>query len=129
MSGSAARLDAINAVKSYVPPAPSFAAHEAPGEIFGQNVFSRDVMQARLPKAVFRSVVSTIDSGSPLDPSVADAVASAMKDWAMDRGATHYAHVFYPLTNRSAEKHDSFLEPDGEGSSIAEFAGKTLVQG
>ena len=129
MSGSAARLDAIRAVKSYVPPAPSFAAHEAPGAIFGQNVFSRDVMQSRLPKAVFRSVVSTIDSGSPLDPSVADAVASAMKDWAMDRGATHYAHVFYPLTNRSAEKHDSFLEPDGEGSSIAEFAGKTLVQG
>ena len=129
MSGSAARLDAIRAVKSYVPPAPSFAAHETPGQIFGQNVFSRDVMQARLPKAVFRSVVSTVDSGSPLDPSVADAVASAMKDWAMDRGATHYAHVFYPLTNRSAEKHDSFLEPDGEGSSIAEFAGKTLVQG
>ncbi len=129
MSGSAARLDAINAVKSYVPPTPSFAAHETPGEIFGQNVFSRDVMQSRLPKAVFRSVMATIEGGSPLDPSVSDAVASAMKDWAMDKGATHYAHVFYPLTNRSAEKHDSFLEPDGEGSSIAEFAGKTLVQG
>src|SRR5207342_2528667 len=72
---------------------------------------------------------ATIDHSAPLDPAVADVVASAMKDWAMEKGATHYAHVFYPLTGLTAEKHDSFLEPDSEGASIAEFAGKTLTQG
>ena len=86
-------------------------------------------MQKRLPKAVFKSVMATIEHGAPLDPVVADAVASAMKDWALEKGATHYAHVFYPLTGLTAEKHDSFLEPDGDGSALAEFAGKTLVQG
>ena len=68
-------------------------------------------MQKRLPKSVFKSVIATIEHGAPLDPAVADAVASAMKDWAMEKGATHYAHVFYPLTGLTAEKHDSFLEP------------------
>ena len=106
-----------------------FPAAEAPGEIFGQNVFTKAVMQQRLPKPVFKSVMATIEHSKPLDPSVADVVASAMKDWAMEKGATHYAHVFYPLTGLTAEKHDSFLEPGGDGSSIAEFAGKTLTQG
>jgi glutamine synthetase len=73
--------------------------------------------------------MATIEHGAKLDPSVADAVASAMKDWALEKGATHYAHVFYPLTNLTAEKHDSFLEPGGDGSTLAEFAGKTLIQG
>src|SRR5947209_9123138 len=73
--------------------------------------------------------MATIERGAPLDPMVADAVASAMKDWALEKGATHYAHVFYPMTGFTAEKHDSFLEPSGEGSSIAEFSGKTLIQG
>ena len=86
-------------------------------------------MQKRLPKPVYRSVLATIEHSKPLDPGVADVVASAMKDWAMEMGATHYAHVFYPLTGFTAEKHDSFLEPGGDGASIAEFAGKTLVQG
>jgi glutamine synthetase len=129
MSGSSARRSAVDAVRSYQPPSTSFAPAESPGEIFGLNVFSKAVMQKRLPKAVFRSVMATIDSSQPLDPTVADVVAAAMKDWAMDKGATHYAHVFYPLTGLSAEKHDSFLEPDGDGSSIAEFTGKTLTQG
>ena len=106
-----------------------FPTPEAPGEIFGQNVFTKAVMQQRLPKPVFKSVMATIEHAKPLDPAVADIVASAMKDWAMEKGATHYAHVFYPLTGLTAEKHDSFLEPDGDGSSIAEFAGKTLIQG
>ena len=118
-----------NAVKAYEPPAASFAPAEAPGEIFGENVFSKSVMQKRLPKAVYKSVMATIEHSKPLDPTVADAVAVAMKDWAMEKGATHYAHVFYPLTGLTAEKHDSFLEPGGDGSSIAEFAGKTLTQG
>ena len=129
MSGSSARRQAVDAVKSYQPPAASFAPAEAPGEIFGLNVFSKTVMQKRLPKAVFRSVMATVENSQPLDPAVADSVAAAMKDWAMEKGATHYAHVFYPLTGFSAEKHDSFLEPGGDGSSIAEFSGKTLTQG
>ena len=129
MSGSAARLQAIGAVKAYSPPAEIFPTPEAPGEVFGQNVFTKLDMQARLPKAVFKSVMATIEHAEPLDPTVADVVASAMKDWAMEKGATHYAHVFYPLTGLTAEKHDSFLEPGSDGSAIAEFAGKTLTQG
>jgi glutamine synthetase len=129
MSGSKARLQAIDAVKSSQPPAAFFPPPEAPGEIFGQNVFTKVVMQQRLPKPVFKSLMATIEHSKPLDPTVADVVAAAMKDWAMEKGATHYAHVFYPLTHLTAEKHDSFLEPGGDGSSIAEFAGKTLTQG
>ena len=129
MGGHSARRRAIEAVVHYTPPTTTFSINESPGELFGQNVFSRAEMQKRLPKAVFKSVLATIEHGEPLDPTVADIVASAMKDWAIEKGATHYAHVFYPLTGLTAEKHDSFLEPDGSGASIAEFAGKTLVQG
>ncbi|MDQ1399058.1 MAG: glutamine synthetase [Acidimicrobiaceae bacterium] len=130
MSGSKARLEAIDAVKGFEPPAGFFPPlAEAPGDIFGQNVFTKAVMQQRLPKPVFKSVMATIEHSKPLDPTVADIVAAAMKDWAMEKGATHYAHVFYPLTGLTAEKHDSFLEPGGDGSAIAEFAGKTLTQG
>ena len=129
MSGNATRLQAINNVEGYVPPTASFDPGEAPGEIFGSNVFSKSVMQQRLPKNVYKSVMATIEHGAKLDQSVADAVASAMKDWALEKGATHYAHVFYPLTNLTAEKHDSFLEPVSDGSTLAEFAGKTLIQG
>jgi len=129
MGGNDARVQAIKDVEAYVPPAVSFMAAEAPGQIFGENVFSRSVMQQRLPKSVFKSVMATIEHSAPLDPLVADAVASAMKDWALEKGATHYAHVFYPLTGLTAEKHDSFFEPIGDGGALAEFAGKTLIQG
>ena len=129
MTGSMGRRQAIDGVRGYKSPPGVFLAPERPGEIFGQNVFTKAVMQQRLPKAVFKSVMATIEHSEPLDPTVADVVASSMKDWAMERGATHYAHVFYPLTHLTAEKHDSFLEPDSDGSSIAEFAGKTLTQG
>jgi glutamine synthetase len=129
MSGSTARLQAIEAVKGHVAPTQIFPTPDAPGEIFGENVFTKTVMQKRLPKLVYKSLLGTIDHSKPLDPVVADVVASAMKDWAIEKGATHYAHVFYPLTGLTAEKHDSFLEPDSTGSSIAEFAGKTLIQG
>jgi glutamine synthetase len=129
MSGNPIRLQAIRDVEAYVPPAVSYSAKETPGEIFGLNVFSTSVMQKRLPKAVYKSVVATIERSAPLDPAIADAVASAMKDWALEKGATHYAHVFYPLTHATAEKHDSFLEPVGDGTALAEFAGKTLTQG
>ena len=98
-------------------------------ELFNANVFSKAVMKKRLPKQVYKAVLRTIEEGEKLDCSVADVVASAMKDWAIEKGATHYAHVFYPLTGSTAEKHDSFLSPDGEGSALAEFSGKQLIQG
>ena len=129
MSGNTVRLQAIKDVEAYTPPAVSFIDDETPGQVFGENVFSRSVMQKRLPKSVFKSVMATIEHGEALDPMVADAVASAMKDWALEKGATHYAHVFYPLTGLTAEKHDSFLEPVSDGSALAEFGGRTLVQG
>ena len=129
MSGNAVRLQAIHNVEAYVPPAISFDPTEQPGEIFGANVFTKAEMQLRLPKSVFKSVVATIEKGVKLDPAVADSVASAMKDWALSKGATHYAHVFYPMTGLTAEKHDSFLEPVSDGQTLAEFAGKTLIQG
>ena len=130
MSGSTARLQAIEAVTKYQATGEplSFSKNSA-GDFFGTNVFGRAAMKARLPKPVFQSLVKTISTGALLDPSIADAVASAMKDWAIEKGATHYAHVFYPLTGSTAEKHDSFLSPDGEGGAIVEFAGKTLIQG
>jgi glutamine synthetase len=130
MSGSAARLQAIEAVTSYKPISePLDFSEVSTSEIFGANVFSLPVMKSRLPKPVYKSVLSTVESGSVLDPGVADVVATAMKDWAIEKGATHYAHVFYPLTGSTAEKHDSFLSPDGQGGAVAEFAGKTLIQG
>jgi len=129
VSGNAVRLQAIYNVEAYEPPAFSFDPNEAPGEVFGSNVFTKAEMQLRLPKSVYKSVVATIEKGAKLDPAVADAVAAAMKDWALSRGATHYAHVFYPMTGFTAEKHDSFLEPVSDGETLAEFAGKTLIQG
>jgi glutamine synthetase len=129
MSGNKARHGSIEAVRHYKAPATIFPIDEAPGEIFGANVFTKAVMQKRLPKPVFKSLMATIEHSKTLDPSVADVVAVVMKDWAMEKGATHYAHVFYPLTHLTAEKHDSFFEPGGDGSAIAEFAGKTLTQG
>ena len=129
MSANPVRLQAITDVEAYVPPAPSFSAGETPGDIFGMNVFSKTVMQKRLPKSVYKSVMATIENSEMLDPMVADSVASAMKDWAIEKGATHYAHVFYPLTGFTAEKHDGFFDPVGDGTALAEFAGKTLIQG
>ncbi|WP_420109658.1 glutamine synthetase III [Mycolicibacter arupensis] len=129
MSGNATRLQAIAQVEAHVPPAFSFDPAKAPGEIFGANVFTKAEMRSRLPKATYKSVVATIEKGAKLDPTVADAVAAVMKDWAMEKGATHYAHVFYPMTGLTAEKHDSFLEPVSDGQALAEFAGKTLTQG
>src|SRR5436190_7171102 len=130
MSGSTSRLNAIEAVNSYRPISAPLNFADTPAQsLFGVNVFNLSIMQSRLPKAVFKSLKRTIDSGTKLDPAAADVVASTMKDWAIEKGATHYAHVFQPLTGRTAEKHDSFLEPDGKGGAIAEFSGKQLVQG
>ena len=98
-------------------------------DLFGSLVFSEEVQKARLPKPVFKALQKTIRQGVPLDPSIADAVASAMKDWAIEHGATHFTHLFQPMTGLTAEKHDSFLTPTGTGSAIAEFSGKELVKG
>ncbi|WP_299575345.1 glutamine synthetase III [uncultured Williamsia sp.] len=128
MSGSISRREAIKAVTAHS--TPECATAEAPlAELFGVNVFDKAAMKDRLPKSVFKKVSATIDEGVALDPTIADVVANAMKDWAIEKGASHYAHVFYPLTGFTAEKHDSFLEPDSSGASLAEFQGKTLLQG
>ncbi len=130
MSGSSSRLKAIEAVTKYKPLSPPLNFAETPsGEIYGSNVFGLTEMQKRLPKQVYRSLKKTIEKGEKLDCSVADTVASAIKAWAIEKGATHYAHVFYPLTGLTAEKHDSFLAPDGNGGAVAEFSGSALIQG
>jgi glutamine synthetase len=129
MSVSPARLAAISAANNYRT-TNTLAFHEShSAAIFGKNVFNDKVMQARLPKAVYKSLKKTIETGAALEPGTADIVATAIKDWALERGATHYAHVFQPLTGLTAEKHDSFLEPDGKGGAIAEFSGRQLSQG
>jgi glutamine synthetase len=98
-------------------------------QIFGENVFSPAVQRQRLPKEIFKRLQQSLASGEPLDTSLADAVALAMKEWALERGATHYTHWFQPLTGSTAEKHDSFYGPTGEGTALAEFSGKELIQG
>ncbi|HVL14046.1 MAG TPA: glutamine synthetase III [Gemmata sp.] len=98
-------------------------------DLFGSLVFSEEVQKERLPKPVFKALQKTIRQGVPLDPTIADAVASAMKDWALEHGATHYTHLFQPMTGLTAEKHDSFLTPTGTGTALAEFSGKELVKG
>ncbi len=98
-------------------------------QVFASNVFSPAVQRHRLPKHVYRALQQTLAHGEALDTSLADAVAQAMKEWAMEKGATHYTHWFQPLTGSTAEKHDSFYGPTGEGTAIAEFSGKELIQG
>ncbi len=129
MTASVARLGAVAAANGHRPASATDYMDHPITKIFGANVFGMPAMKAHLPKEVFKSLKRTIDAGQTLDPKLADVVAAAMKDWALLKGATHYAHVFYPLTGFTAEKHDSFLTPDGEGGVIMEFAGKTLVQG
>ena len=90
-------------------------------EIFGCNVFNESVMQARLPKNVYKALKKTMAEGKEMDSSVADVVASAMKDWAIEKGATHYTHWFQPMTGITAEKHDAFIAPAGDGKSLWSF--------
>jgi glutamine synthetase len=96
---------------------------------FGANVFSVTVQRERLPADVFEKLQATLEHGEALDPGLADAIAEAMKEWALENGATHFTHMFQPLTGSTAEKHDSFFEPAGEGTALAGFSGKELVQG
>ncbi len=98
-------------------------------EIFASQVFSEDVMRERLPKEVYKSLLNTIANGKEIDAGIADVVAGAMKDWAIEHGATHFTHWFQPLTGVTAEKHDAFLSPVGHGKAIMEFSGKELIKG
>jgi len=98
-------------------------------DVFGSNVFNDSVMRQRLPKMTYKALRKTIEEGIPLDPQVAEVVAAAMKDWAVEKGATHFTHWFQPLTGITAEKHDSFISPTPDGKVIMEFSGKELIKG
>jgi glutamine synthetase len=124
-----ARQNAIAAVTEWQLDGREMYEHTDIREIFGTNVFSDEVMRARLPDHIYKAMRNTIRKGAPLDPSIADVVATAMKEWAIERGATHYTHWFLPMTGLTAEKHDSFLVPTESGRVIAEFSGKELVRG
>ena len=100
-----------------------------PSEIYGTRVFSQKVMREKLPKVTYKAMLKTIKEGAPLDIEVANVVAHAMKEWAIEQGATHYTHWFQPLTGITSEKHDSFLDPEADGTAIMTFSGKELVQG
>jgi len=130
MSGNKARLQAVSELSQTNKLETTFDfIGDSAQELFGSNVFSLRVMKERLPKDAFRSLKKTIELGTPLDENIADVVAAAMKDWSISKGATHFTHVFFPLTGLTAEKHDSFLTPDGEGGALTEFEGKTLIKG
>ncbi|HEX8978035.1 MAG TPA: glutamine synthetase III [Solirubrobacteraceae bacterium] len=107
--------------------APDLTASD--NQIFGENVFSPAIQRQRLPKDVYKRLSETLAKGAALDTSLADSVALAMKEWALEKGATHFTHMFQPLTGLTAEKHDSFYSPTGEGTALAEFSGKELIQG
>jgi len=127
MSGNAARVQAVQQIVNRQPVPTKFP--EPLESIWATDVFSLSKMKSALPKDVFKSLKKTVESGEELDVSIANTVALAMKDWALSKGALYYAHVFYPLTNATAEKHDGFISVQSDGSVISEFSGKVLVQG
>jgi glutamine synthetase len=129
MSKVIARFDTLAAAKYESTPSAEKHHRTNLEEVFGENVFGLHQMKSRMPSAKYEALLSTIENGTELDASVAEAVASAMKEWALEKGATHYTHWFQPLTGSTAEKHDSFLKPTGDGRAITEFRGKELIQG
>jgi glutamine synthetase len=131
MSLIKSRHEAIAAATAWREPAPLDAEQSSARleDLFGVDVFSEKAMRERLPKDVFVRFMRTVKHGERLDPEAADVIASAMKDWAVERGATHYTHWFQPLTGLTAEKHDSFISPDGQGGFMTAFSGSALVRG
>src|SRR6266536_3463412 len=128
--GSAALSAAVKSINEWsMNEGRTSTSPEKAAEAFGSLVFSDKVQQERLPKPAYRALRATITRGEPLDGATADAVASALKEWAVEHGASHYTHWFQPLTGTTAEKHDSFLGPNGDGTAIAEFKGKELIKG
>lgn len=130
MTKAGARKDAIATVLARKPVPSSVDYKVTPvADVFGSNVFSKREMRTLLPKGAYKAYLATVEEGEPLDPSLADIIANAMKDWAISKGATHYCHWFQPMTGLTAEKHDSFLVSSGSEEAILEFSGKTLLQG
>ena len=132
MPKTTARFDALAAATGWGPDARNGDAPRKPYDlesIFGSNTFGLAEMRARLPKQVYKALMRTVNRGETLDPEVADVVALAMKEWAVEKGASHFTHWFQPLTGSTAEKHDSFITPNAGGGAVSEFAGKELIQG
>jgi glutamine synthetase len=129
MSRTVPRFDTLAAAKYDSTPSVAKRHRTDLEEVYGENLFGLHQMKSRMPSAQYEALLSTVQNGTELDASVADAVASAMKEWALEKGATHYTHWFQPLTGSTAEKHDSFLKPTGDGRAITEFRGTELVQG
>jgi glutamine synthetase len=135
MPRTTARFDTLAAARSWDGDSRNNGGTRPPAEpmdietLFGQHTFGLAEMRARLPKQVYKALIRTVEHGDPLDPSVADVVALAMKEWALEKGASHYTHWFQPLTGSTAEKHDSFITPNAGGGAVAEFNGKELIQG
>src|SRR6188474_3035256 len=128
--GSAALAEAAKSIRDWsLSDRTSTTPAVRAADVFGSLVFNDKLRQERLPKPAYRALRATITRGEPLDSSAADAIATAMKDWAMEHGATHYTHWFQPLTGITAEKHDSFMQPTADGRAVAEFSGKELIQG
>src|SRR5881628_453174 len=127
--GSAVLGEAISAIRDWSVTDAKERRTPKTAEAFGSLVFNDAVQESRLPKPVYHALRRTITHGESLDASVADAVAGAMKEWAVEHGATHYTHWFQPLTGITAEKHDSFLQPTNDGKAVAEFSGKELIRG
>jgi glutamine synthetase len=126
--GSASAGEAIRSISSWSPKAKPTVLRKA-SEDFGSLTFNDEAQRARLPKDVYRALRRAVAQGEPIDPTVADIIAAALKDWAVEHGATHYTHWFQPLTGITAEKHDSFLSPTADGRAVAEFSGKELIKG
>jgi glutamine synthetase len=127
--GSAVLSEAISAIRDWSVTDAKERRTGKTAEAFGSLVFNDEVQQARLPKPVYHALRRTISHAVPLDLSAADAIAAAMRDWAVEHGATHYTHWFQPLTGITAEKHDSFLQPSADGKAVLEFSGKELIRG
>ena len=128
--GSVALQDAIKGITDWGVTVGQVAGKLPPAtEVFGSLTFNDEVQKSRLPKPVYQALRRTITAGEPLEPTAADIIASALKDWALEHGATHYTHWFQPLTGITAEKHDSFLTPNANGKAVAEFSGKELTKG
>ena len=128
--GSAALSEAVKSIREWsMSEGRASSSPAKAADLFGTLAFNDKAQQDRLPKPVYRALRATITRGEPLDLSTADAVATALKDWAVEHGATHYTHWFQPMTGITAEKHDSFLSPNADGTAIAEFRGKELIKG
>jgi len=136
MQKTSPRFDILAAAKGWSPVVPASGVNGIEGritmdveKIFGENTFGMAEMRARLPKPIYKALLATIEQGLELDPTLTDAVALAMKEWALEKGATHFTHWFQPMTGHTAEKHDSFITPNVGGGAVVEFSGKDLIQG